>query len=220
MDPSLKSIRVLVVDDHELVRLGVRRLLEQPGTGLPPVELHEASSVETALQALGRQTFDAVLLDLAMGDEFALRAMPRLRQAAGTARCLVLTSMPEALYAEQALRAGADGYLMKSELGGTLVQALRTVLSGEIYLSDRQRRDSLRRLAGRGNEASAPVLSARELEVLRLVAAGRSTRDIAEQLHRSVKTIETHKQNLKNKLGADSPAQLMRQGLAWFGEHP
>ncbi|MDP2007117.1 MAG: response regulator transcription factor [Rubrivivax sp.] len=219
MPLSAGPMRVLVVDDHELVRLGVRRLLEQAGSDLPALELHEAATLDAAQQALARQRFEVVLLDLALGEHFALRGLPRLREAAGDARFLVLTSMPESLYAEQALRAGADGYLMKSELGATLVQALRAVMAGEIYLSEAQRRDSLRRIAGRGSDASRPVLSARELEVLRLVAAGRSTREIAEQLNRSVKTIETHKQNLKTKLGADGPAQLMRQGLAWFGEH-
>lgn len=213
-------LRVLVVDDHELVRLGVRHLLERPDAGAPTPLIHEASTLNAALQALAQQRYDVLLLDLALGEHFALRALPQLREAAGKARIIVLTSMPESLYAEQALRAGADGFLMKSEIGSTLLDAVRTVLAGDVYLSPHQRGESLRRLAGRSSNAERPVLSARELEVLRLVAAGRSTKEIAEQLNRSVKTIETHKQNLKTKLGAETPAQLMRQGLAWFGEHP
>ena len=207
-----------MVDDHPLVRLGVRHLLEQPGAVSQPLALQEVDTLDAALQALAQGVFDLVLLDLALGDHFALRALPQLRQRAGQARFIVLTSMSEALYAEQALRAGADGFLMKSELGGALLDAVRTVMSGHVYLSPRQREASLSRLTGRASEPARPVLSARELEVLRLVAAGRSTKEIAEQLNRSVKTIETHKQNLKNKLGAETPAQLMRQGLAWFGE--
>ena len=218
MRPPSAALRILLVDDHPLVRLGVRHLLEQPGAVSQPLQLQEADTLETAQQALAQGAFDLVLLDLALGDHFALRALPQLRESAGQARFIVLTSMSEALYAEQALRAGADGFLMKSELGDALLDAVRTVLGGNVYLSQRQRDVSLRRLAGRSGEADRPVLSARELEVLRLVAAGRSTKEIAEQLNRSVKTIETHKQNLKAKLGAETPAQLIRQGLAWFGE--
>ena len=212
------TLRILLVDDHPLVRLGVRHLLEQPDAVSQPLELHEADTLEAAQLALAQCPFDLVLLDLALGDQFALRALPQLRERAGRARFIVLTSMSEALYAEQALRAGADGFLMKSELGGALLDAVRTVMGGNVYLSQRQREASLRRLAGRSSEADRPVLSARELDVLRLVAVGRSTKEIAEQLNRSVKTIETHKQNLKTKLGAETPAQLMRQRLAWFGE--
>jgi DNA-binding NarL/FixJ family response regulator len=215
----------LVVDDHELVRLGVRHLLAQDkrvpasalATAFPPV-VHEAATLAEALRALATHSYDVVFLDLALGEHFALRAMPQLRAAAGQARIVVLTSMPESLYAEKALRAGADGFLMKSEIGSTLLDALHTVLAGDIYLSPRQRGESLRRLAGRSSQPEGPALSARELEVLRMVAGGLSTKDIADQLNRSVKTIETHKQNLKTKLGADTPAQLVRQALAWFGE--
>ena len=218
MRPPSAVLRVLLVDDHPLVRLGVRHLLEQPGAVSQPLELHDADTLDAAQLALAQSSFDLVLLDLALGDQFALRALPQLRERAGQARFIVLTSMPEALYAEQALRAGADGFLMKSELGGALLDAVRTVMGGDVYLSPRQRGASLRRLAGRSTEPDRPLLSMRELEVLRLVAAGRSTKEIAEQLNRSVKTIETHKQNLKVKLGAETPAQLMRQGLAWFGD--
>ena len=218
MDPAAEPLQVLLVDDHALLRLGVRHLLEAPGGLQPLPHIRECATLDEAMRLLGAQRFDLMLLDLGLGDDFSLRSLPRLRDLAPAMRIVVLTSMPEHLYAEQALRAGADGYLMKSEVGATLLAAVRTVMAGDVYLSERQRGDSLRRLTGRASAPERPVLSARELEVLRLVAAGRSTKEIADQLNRSVKTIETHKQNLKTKLGADSPAQLMRQGLAWFGE--
>jgi DNA-binding NarL/FixJ family response regulator len=216
-------LRVLLVEDHELVRLGVMALLQRGlgrPAGAPAPEFVECANLPSALQALRGGRFDLVLLDLGLGEQFALGTLPRLREAAGAARIVVLTSMPEALYAEKTLRAGADGFVMKSEIGATLLDAVAVVLRGEVYLSPRQQRDSLRRLSGRAAAAGRPELSARELEVLRLVAAGRSTREIADTLNRSVKTIETHKQNLKLKLGADTPAQLMRQGLAWFSDQP
>ncbi len=211
-------MQVLLADDHELVRLGTRHLLERPGALDPPPRCDEAASLDEALGRVAAQPYDLLLLDLGLGEQFALRSLPRFRELAPGMRIIVLTSMPEALYAEQSLRAGADGFVMKSELGDSLLTAVRTVMAGGIHLSERQRADSLRRLAGRATEPGRPVLSARELEVLRQVAAGRSTKEIAEQLNRSVKTVETHKQNLKTKLGAETPAQLMRQALAWFGE--
>ncbi len=211
------ALRVLVIDDHEVLRLGVRHLLGHLGR---PAEITDAADLDAARAALAGGRFDLLLLDLALGDDFALQALPRLRDAAGAARIVALTSLAEQIYAERALKAGADGFVMKSELGSTLLDAVRAVLAGQVYLSPGQRSETLRRLTGRAGGDERPTLSARELEVLRLVAEGRSTREIAEALNRSVKTIETHKQALKTKLGADTPAQLVRHALAWFGTPP
>lgn len=209
-------LNVLVVDDHDIVRLGVRHVmaaLDRPST------VREAGNVREALAALAASPADLVMLDLGLGDDFALSALPRLRDAAPRARILVLTSMPEDLYAERCLRAGADGFVPKSSLSTTLLDAVRAVLAGQIWVSPDQRDALLRRATGRATEAPGrPELSARELEVLRLVAAGRSTREIADHLNRSVKTIETHKQSLKLKLDADSPAMLVRKAIAFLGE--
>ena len=129
--------------------------------------------------------------------------------------------MAEDLYAERALRAGADGYVMKSALGPSLLNAVDAVLAGDVHVSPHLRSTLLRRMVGREQDAAPrPDLSPRELEVLRLVAAGKSTREIADALNRSVKTIETHKQALKTKLGAETPAMLVRLALAWSGELP
>jgi DNA-binding NarL/FixJ family response regulator len=118
------------------------------------------------------------------------------------------------------LRAGADGYVMKSALGDTLLHAVDTVMAGQVHVSAQLGSQMLRRLTtGQATASARPELSGRELEVLRLVAAGKGTREIAEALNRSVKTIETHKQSLKTKLGADSPTQLVRLAVAWCGEN-
>ena len=213
---SPPPLQVLVVDDHDIVRLGVRHVLASLGR---PCAVRDAASVRDALSALQAVPADLVMLDLGLGDDFALSALPRLRDAAPKARILVLTSMPEDLYAERCLRAGADGFVAKAALTATLLDAVRTVLAGQIWVSAEQRDALLRRATGRAGEASdRPELSARELEVLRLVAAGRSTREIADHLNRSVKTIETHKQSLKVKLDADSPAMLVRKAIAYLGE--
>lgn len=215
-DPSA-PLAVLLVDDHDVVRLGVRQVLERLAR---PCQVRDASSVREALAALAAAPVDLMLLDLSLGDDLALASLPRLRDAAPGARVLVLSSMPEDLYAERCLRAGADGFVSKGALASTLLDAVAAVLEGRIWVSPDRRDALLRRAAGRSGPepAGRAELSTRELEVLRLVAAGRSTREIADQLNRSVKTIETHKQALKVKLDADSPAMLVRKAIAYLGE--
>lgn len=216
-------LRVLLVDDHDIVRMGVRQLLQQL---TQPVHMVDVATLPEAQVELAKAAFDLLLLDLALGSDFGLQALPRLRDMAPAMKIIVLTSLAEDLFAERALRAGANGYVMKTELGSTLLEAVGCVLAGDVYLSVRQRNEVLRRLGGGSRlarpapagSAHKPELSPRELEVLRLVAQGLSTRDIAETLNRSVKTIETHKMALKDKLGADSPAQLVRLALSWFGD--
>ncbi len=216
MHDQHKPLNVLVVDDHDIVRLGVRQVLDRLSQ---PCNIREAASLREALDLLQQAPVDLMMLDLGLGDDFALGALPRLRAAAPAARILVLTSMPEDLYAERCLRARADGFVVKSALSATLLDAVQTVLGGQIWVSVDQREALLRRATGRGGAvADRPELSARELDVLRLVAAGRSTREIAEHLNRSVKTVETHKQSLKLKLDAETPAMLVRKAIAFLGE--
>lgn len=210
--------KVLVVEDHDIVRLGVRHLLAaEPGLAVAG----EVASLRDALAWLQREPCDLLLLDLNLGDEFSLSSVPRLRETRPGMKIIVLTSLDEKLYAERALRAGVDGYVMKTALADTLLAAVRSVLAGQVWLSEALKSSMLLRLSGRAGDAPVrPELSPREEEVLRLVAAGKTTREIADTLNRSVKTIETHKQALKTKLGADSPAQLVRMAIGWFGQTP
>lgn len=213
----LDPLRVLVADDHDIVRLGVRHLLGERA------HVSEAASLGAVREQLAREPFQLLLLDLGLGEDFSLNALPRLREDHPSLKILVLSSMAEELFAERVLRAGADGFVSKAALTDALLQAVDTVLAGGVYASPAIAAALMRRGAGRSAPAPAagtPDLSPREVEVLRLVAAGRSTREIADTLNRSVKTIETHKQALKTKLGADTPAMLVRLALAWCGEHP
>jgi DNA-binding NarL/FixJ family response regulator len=212
MSDRSSTPQALVVDDHDIVRLGVRHLLAGR------MQVSEAATLREARDQLAHQSFDLLVLDLGLGDDFGLAALPQLRQNAPAMKIIVLTSMDEAVYAERALRAGADGYVMKSALTQSLSAAVDAVLAGEVYVSPRLGSALMRRVAGHGTAPAQPELSTRELEVLRLVAAGRSTREIADALNRSVKTIETHKQALKSKLGADNPAMLVRLAVAWCGD--
>ncbi|MBU6259385.1 MAG: response regulator transcription factor [Burkholderiales bacterium] len=207
-------LNVLIVDDHDIVRLGVRHLLGEQAL------VHEAATLADARALLARSPFRLLILDLGLGDEFSLTALPQIRRDHPGLKIIVLTSMAEELYAERALRAGADGYVMKTELAQTLAAAVAAVLAGDVHVSPRLRSTLLRRVAGGPAAAAGPELSPREIEVLRLVGQGRSTREIAELLNRSVKTIETHKQALKDKLGAESPAMLIKIALAWCGDAP
>lgn len=207
--------RIVIVDDHALVRIGLRQLFSREA------DLEVVADVETireARDALQRHRPDLLVFDLGLGDEFGLGWLPRLREESPSTRILVLSSHAEQLYAERALRAGAHAYLMKTVPSNELLQAVRRVLAGQIAVSAAQQEALLQRAAG--HAGASPELSARELEVLRLVADGRSTAEIAEALHRSVKTIESHKQSLKAKLGADSPAQLVRMAIAHFQTPP
>jgi DNA-binding NarL/FixJ family response regulator len=207
-----KPLTVLVVDDHEIVRMGVRHLLGESAVVV------DAGTLKQARVELAGRTFDLLLLDLGLGDDFSLGSLPQLRADHPELKIIVMSSMDETLYAERVLKAGADGYVMKSALGPALLHAVGTVMAGQVYLSPSLGSTLLRRIAGRSAAPERPELSAREIEILRLVAAGKSTREIADQLNRSVKTVETHKQSLKTKLGADSPARLVRLALAWCGD--
>lgn len=211
---STRRLRVLVVDDHDIVHLGVKHLFGDRA------EVFDANTLQQARAVLSSRPCDLMLLDLGLGEGFSLGALPRLREEYPNLKILVLTSMAEELYAERALRAGADGYVMKSALGQSLLEAADRVLSGQIYASAGISSSLMRRATGREGVPGRPALSARETEVLRLMAAGQSTREIAETLNRSIKTIESHKQSLKAKLGADSPSRLMRMAVTWFADVP
>lgn len=207
------SYRILLVDDHALMRQGVRHLLEAE-SDLEVIA--DVGSLREAREALVAHQPDLLVLDLGLGNDFSLGSLPRLREDSPQTRILVLSSHAEQLYAERALRAGAQAYVMKSAPSDEFLKAVRRVLAGQIAVSAKQQEAILQRAVGRGGETSGPELSPRELEVLRHVAAGRSTAEIAQILHRSVKTIETHKQSLKAKLGTESPAHLMRVAIAHF----
>lgn len=221
MTPPLDSrtsprSRIVLVDDHALLRMGLRQLFAAE----PDLEvIADLGSIAELRELLARQTPDLLVLDLGLGDDFALAWLPRLREEWPTLRILVLSSHAESLYADRVLRAGAQGYMMKSASPAELLAAVRRVLAGQVALSAAQQQATLQRVVGTahgGGSAAAQAPSPREIEVLRLIAAGHSTADIARLLNRSVKTIETHKQTLKAKLGAGSPAQLVRMAIAHF----
>ncbi|HYX65733.1 MAG TPA: response regulator transcription factor [Burkholderiales bacterium] len=204
-------IRVLLADDHALVRAGIRSLL----TAMAEVEVvGEASSGEEALELAQRQHPDVVLMDIAMRGITGLEAAAAMRERMPSVRVVILSMHSGEEYVLQALRAGAAGYLLKDAATGELELALRSVMRGESWLSPAVSRQVVEGYVQRtGGETAPEVLTARQREVLRLVAGGKSTKEIAFLLNLSVKTVETHRAQIMDRLGIRDVAGLVRYAL-------
>lgn len=205
--PTPTCARLVVIEDHPVIRDALAHLLETTPGFLVVAAL---GTVEEARSAVLELKPDAVLLDLMLGGADALALIAELTEALPATRILVLSMMSEAIYAERALRAGAVGYIMKTAETSEVVNALRSVLDDRVYLSPRIFVTMFRGLLKRAkhNLPGAEGLSDRELQIFQLIGAGIANRDIAAQLNISVKTVEAHRENLKNKLGLQDGAGL------------
>ena len=203
---------VLVVDDHPIIRHGVCQTL-----GLEPdlQVVAEASSATEALDALRTFSADLAVIDVSLNGTNGIELIKQIRNEHPRLPILVLSMHDESLYALRAVRAGAGGYIMKREAPDLLLTAVRKVLGGEVYLSPALERSA--RPAEDPAAAANPIdaLSDRELEVLDLVGQGHHTRDIAQRLDLSSKTIETHRLNMKDKLGLKTAPELIRYAVNW-----
>jgi DNA-binding NarL/FixJ family response regulator len=198
-------IRVLLADDHEIVRDGLKRILGATGD----VEVAgEAKDGDEALALVKAHDYDLAVLDMSMPGLAGIDLIKRLKIEKPALKLLVLSMHGEHQYAARALKAGASGYLTKDSAAEKLLDALRKVAAGGVHVSEAAAASllSAERLPHR-------ELSDREFEVLRLLAAGRSPTEIAEQLHLSVKTVSTHKANIQLKLGLGGTAELVRYAL-------
>jgi len=207
--------RLLIVDDHPILRRGLTALIESdPGLGV-----HAAVGTRAAALASMRDVQpDLAIVDLSLGDEDGLDLVKEMKVRFPKIPSLVLSMHDEATYAERALGAGALGYVTKQQLDETVLGAIRRVLSGETYMSEAvQRRLAEQYVRGRSLQRDSPVhmLSDRELQVFRLIGLGRTTRQIAGTLSRSVKTIESHLEHIKNKLGIQTAAELAQRATLW-----
>lgn len=206
---------VLIVDDHEIVRTGLCRLIgDEPG-------LHvcgSAASPAEALRAIAETEPDLVLLDLSLGEDSGLELIKQIKATYTELLVLVLSMHDEAYYADRVLRAGAMGYVMKQESASQVVAAIHQVLDGKIYLSESMASSMLTRMVGgKAQTGGSPVdsLTDRELQVLDLIGRGLGTRQIAEQLHLSVKTVENYREHIKAKLKLQSGSELVRYAVRW-----
>jgi len=206
--------RILVVDDHALFRVGLVRTIGQESD---LSVCGEATDGLEALQQIPRLKPDLVIVDISLEGMSGLDLTKSIRGRFPEMRLLVLSMHKEALYAERALRAGANGYVMKRENGRTLVAAIRQVLSGQNYLSDELKRRIEDQVPDQKYEGVSPIdrLSDRELEVFQLIGQGYGTRQIADELHVSGKTVETHRENIRAKLNLDSTFELVQRAIQW-----
>ena len=208
----MPAARILVVDDHPLVRWGLDKLF---GAEPDLTVAGEAETTDEALQALSREAFDLVLLDIGLKQGSGLDLIGQIRSQHEGLPILVLSMHEERFYAERVLRAGAQGYVTKHGDPRVVVGAVRHVLGGELYVSPALADDLvLRALEGQGGEEGRQ-LSDREAEVVRFIGSGLTTREIADELHLSVKTIESYRANVKRKLGLKSGAELARYAYDW-----
>jgi DNA-binding NarL/FixJ family response regulator len=208
--------RVLVVDDHPMMRVGLVQIVNQQ----PGIEVcGEAGSPAEAMAQLAGGRPDLILADLAMKGGSGLEFIKDIRALHGDILILVVSMHDEALFAERSLKAGARGYIMKEESGEHLVAAIRRVLAGGTYLSAQMSERLIRRAAAgtpRGSTSPLGVLSDREFEVFQHIGQGKTTREIAEHLHLSTKTIDTHRAKIRQKLEMHSAAALLRYAVQWI----
>jgi DNA-binding NarL/FixJ family response regulator len=207
------------VDDHALVREGLRRLIEHdPGLEVAA----EAGSAEEALGAAHRCKPDMCILDVSLPGVSGIDFAKQLLMAYPECRILMLSVYDETVYAVRAFRAGARGYVMKHEKPDAIADAIRKVARGEYHLSLGLQQLSVQTLSG--TSANKPsdftnALTDRELEILRLIGQGHSAAEIAKHLHRSVKTVDAHRQALKQKLGVHSTSNLTTFAAQWVQKH-
>jgi DNA-binding NarL/FixJ family response regulator len=216
MTTELKRSKVLLVDDHPIVREGLRALLDGEGD----LEVSgEADSADGALASIEQQAPDVVLVDISLQSGDGLELVRQIR-ARWPIPVLVLSIHDESLYAERALRAGASGYIMKQEATHAVTGALRRVLGGEIWLSDRLSGRLLKAyVQGEKPLGDSPlgVLSDRELQVFHLISQGFGTGEISRSLSISRKTVETHRAHIKEKLGLRSGVELIQFAARYKG---
>jgi DNA-binding NarL/FixJ family response regulator len=205
--------KIFLVDDHPIVRQGLTLLINrEPDL----VVCGEADGAHSALQALPRLLPDLLILDLSLEGPDGLDLLKTIRGPDPILPVLILSMHDESTYAERSLRAGANGYIMKQEATERLLVAIRRILQGKVYLSERLTNRMLEQFVhGPGSANGDPVgaLSDRELEVYRYIGAGRGTRQIANELHVSVKTVESYQAHIKEKLGLRNGRQLVKHAI-------
>jgi DNA-binding NarL/FixJ family response regulator len=214
---SFKKCRVLLVDDHPLVRRGLADVISRE----PDLETcGEAADVQEAVREAQRSNPDVVVVDLTLKSGHGIELIERLKGRDAQVKILVSSMHDEMLFAERVLRAGAMGYISKQEPPDALLRAIRQVLRGEVYLSPRMTTRLLHRVVAGAPAQEDPVqsFSNRELEVYEMIGMGLTIQQIAGRLHLSPKTVETHREKIKQKLNVKSSTELNRRAVLWMLE--
>jgi DNA-binding NarL/FixJ family response regulator len=212
---------VFIVDDHPIVRQGLALLINREADLMVTGDAEEADSALRLIETLKPRI---VIVDISLPGPDGLDLLKNIRARFPDLPVLILSMLDEALYAERALRAGASGYIMKQEATEKVLVAIRRILDGQIYVSEKMGSKMLQRLAGDAPpEGQSPIaaLTDRELEVFRLIGNGLGTRQIAEQLRISVKTVESYQAHIKEKLWLRNSRELIQRAAQWSaGEKP
>ena len=209
--------RILIVDDHPLVRAGLRTLIDaEPDLSI----CGEVGNVRDAIEMVRDADPDLALIDISLEDGSGIELIKRLKVHAPELKMLVCSMHDESLFAERAINAGARGYVNKHQVTEQVLDAIRQVLSGRIYLSEKMVERVINGFAQKKDGAASSIedLSDRELEVFGLIGQGLSTSKIAERLHLSVKTVETHREKIKRKLQLATGGELVRHAVQWHIE--
>jgi DNA-binding NarL/FixJ family response regulator len=205
--------RIFLVDDHPLVREGLANLINQQDD---LAVCGEAEDSAGAMSGIAESQPNVALIDISLKNESGLELVKKLEERFPLVALIVLSMHEEALYAERSLRAGAKGYVMKRETTKNVLTAIRRVLAGDVYVSERVVTAMAKRMGSRKATAE-PVerLSDRELEIFRLLGQGRTTSQIAEDLHLSLKTVQAYCARAKEKFGVNSLSELLRAAIRW-----
>jgi len=204
--------RIMIVDDHPMMRDGLNMRISSQDD----MEVCGEAATENAAVELVRQLCpDLVLIDISLKEGNGIELVKRIRLLNATTKMLVVSTFEESLYAERALRAGALGYLNKNESNEKLIEAIRTVLRGDRYVSAETTQRLVSQALGKRDVMDDPLetLTDRELEIFRLIGAGVSTSAIADQLFLSTHTVDSHRENIKKKLGSKTAAELNRRAI-------
>jgi DNA-binding NarL/FixJ family response regulator len=212
---SSKATRVMIVDDHPMTRDGLVHLINRE----PDLEVAwEAENAAQALEIAAAEQPDLALVDITLPDKGGIDLIKDLKALRPEMKVLVISMHDESLYAERALRAGARGYITKQEGGAKLMQAIRQVLGGQIYVSERTSARIVEIFSGQsagGTQSPVAQLSDREFEIFQLIGEGLSASEIGDRLHISAKTVEAHRVNIKTKLKVGTAAELISYAARW-----
>lgn len=207
--------KVIIVDDHPIIRQGLAELINnEPDL----IVCGQAEDAPEALVKIKELEPDMVIVDISLKETSGIELIKDIKVQYPNLPVLVLSMHDEALYAERMLRAGAKGYVMKAEATEKVIVAIRKILSGQIYVSDKMAAKMVRKLVGGGPDVGVSAierLSDRELEVFHLIGQGYGTRQIAERLNLSMKTIETYREHIKEKLNLADANELLQYAIQW-----
>jgi DNA-binding NarL/FixJ family response regulator len=212
---AVKKATVLLVDDHPIVRQGLTQLIDQEADLAVCAQAEDGYG---ALHAIAIYRPDIVILDISLNGPDGLAVLKDIRLSHPSLPVLVLSMHDESLYAERVLRAGANGYIMKQEATERVLVAIRRIRAGEVYVSDRIAKRLLRQMVSSPADGKSPIeaLTDRELAVFRLIGQGRGTREIADDLHVSIKTVESYQAHIKEKLVLKNARELAQHAFQWL----